>query len=105
MSRMSKFLKQTATIELQMRDAEGNVILDQYGDPTYQAPITIPTRRERSIKDVLTVTGSVMRSETTYYIDETYLVQLGDLIDGKPVVDFEEYVNEHGLTEGYRVVV
>lgn len=102
---MTKFLKQTATIQTQLRDAEGEVLLDIYGDPTYGAPISIPTRRERSMKDVLTTTGSIMRSETTYYIDEQHLVQVGDLIDGKPIIDFEEYINEHGLTEGYRVVV
>lgn len=105
MSRMTKFLKQTAVIQLQVRDANGNAVLDLYGDPSYEAPISIPTRRERTIRDVLTATGAVMRSDTTYYIDEQHLVQIGDLIDGKPIIDFEEYINEHGLTEGYRVVV
>ena len=86
-------------------DDEGEAILDMYGDPSYEEPVIVPCRREKSLKDVLTVSGSVQRSATTYYIDERYELSIGDLIDNKPVIDFEEYTNEYGKTEGYMVVV
>lgn len=105
MSRMTKFLKQTCTIERMVLDENGEAVLNIYGEPTYQAPIKVKCRRERSFKDVLTVTGAMKRSAITYYIDEVEPVQLGDLVDGKPIVDFEEYTNEYGKTEGYMVVV
>lgn len=105
MSRMSKYLKQTCKWSKMLVDENGNAILDMYGDPTFAAEVIVPCRRERSLKDVLTLTGSVKRSATTYYIDERYDVSMGDLMDGKPIIDFEEYTNEHGKTEGYMVVV
>lgn len=105
MSRMTKYLKQTCTIQRMVVDENGDAVLDIYGEPTYQSLITVKCRRERSFKDVLTVTGAMKQSATTYYIDEVEPVNLGDLVDGKPVVDFEEYINEYGRPEGYMVVV
>ena len=86
-------------------NSEGEAVLDIYGAPTYGDAIVVRCRRERSFKDVLTVTGAMKQSTTTYYLDEVEPIQLGDLVDGKPVVDFEEYTNEYGKTEGYMVVV
>lgn len=105
MSRMTKYLKQTTSWKKLIVDSQGEVILDLYGDPSYESPITLKCRRERSLKDILTVTGAMTRSDTTYYLDETVEIHIGDLLDGKSIIDFEEYVNEHGKTEGYRVVV
>lgn len=88
-----------------VRDEDGEPVLDIYGDPTYEAPIEVKCRRERSIKDIITVTGAMARSYSTYYLDEQHVVDLGDLLDGKPIVDFAEYINEYGLVEGYEVMV
>ena len=104
-SRMTKFLRQNATLRLMERDVDGEAILDIYGNARFKEPVVVKCRRERSLKDVLTTTGAITRSVTTYYIDPQYIVSLGDLIDGKPIIDFEEYINEHGLCEGYRVMV
>lgn len=105
MSRMTKYLKQTCKWSKMLVDEEGEAILDMYGDPSYEEPVTVPCRREKSLKDVLTISGSVQRSATTYYVDERYELNIGDLIDNKPIIDFEEYTNEYGKTEGYMVVV
>ena len=105
MSRMTKYLKQTCKWSKMLVDEEGEAILDMYGDPSYEEPVTVPRRREKSLKDVLTISGSVQRSATTYYVDERYELNIGDLIDNKPIIDFEEYTNEYGKTEGYMVVV
>lgn len=105
LSRMTKFLKQTCTWEKQLLDENGTPITDMYGDLSYESAITLKCRRERSLKDVLSNTGVISKSSTTYYLDELYEISIGDKIDGKVIIDFEEYTNEHGLTEGYMVVV
>lgn len=102
---MTKYLKQTCKWSKMLVDEQGDAILDMYGDPTFAEAVTIPCRREKSLKDVLTLSGAVQRSATTYYIDERYEISMGDLMDNKPIIDFEEYTNEHGRTEGYMVVV
>lgn len=101
MSRMTKFLKQTCTFEAVERDASGKPIMNKYGEPTYKSPVTLKCRRERSTKDVLTVNGAVIRSETIYYTDETRLIRTDDKLDGNVVIAVSEYTNEHGKTEGF----
>ena len=89
MSRMTKFLKQTCIFEAVVRDESGKPIMNKYG------------RRERSTKDVLTVNGAVIRSETIYYTDEKQLIRTDDKLDGNVVVAVSEYINEKGAVEGY----
>ena len=105
MSRMTKFFKQTCQWQKMATDETGQPVLDLYGDPTYETPSTLKCRRERTLKDVITATGAVKRSDTTYYVDESHEVSMGDLFDGKPIIAFSEYINEHGKVEGYMVVV
>lgn len=104
MSRMTKYLKQTCTVKNVLIDADGEPLVDIYGEPSYSVPAVYKCRRERSFKDVLTVSGVMKKSSITYYLDETCNINIGDLIDDRAVVDFQEYTNEHGQTEGYMVV-
>ena len=101
MSRMTKFLKQTCTFEAAVRDASGEIALNRYGEAEYEAPITLTCRRERTTKDVLTANGSVVRSASIYYTDESQVIRPDDKIDGRVVLGVEEYTNELGLTEGF----
>lgn len=102
MSRMTKFLKQTCTFQPAVRDASGELVLNKFGEATYGAVKTLKCRRERTTKDVLTANGSVLRSASIYYTDESQLIQPDDKLDGRVVLSVEEYTNEHGLTEGYQ---
>ena len=101
MSRITKYLKQKCTYEQQKRDANGKAILDTYGEPSYEAPIVIKCRREKLIKDVLTNTGSTLKSSTRYFTDEKQVIQANDKLDGKPVLQVAEYVNQFGVAEGF----
>lgn len=105
MSRMTKFLKQKATWEKAELDENGKPILNEYGDPSFQQPVEIACRRERTMIDILTTTGAIVKSSTVYYVDETVPVHMGDKFDGLFILDFEEYINGEGECEGYRVVV
>lgn len=105
MSNMTKYLHQKATIAIMRVDDKGNPVLNEYGDPSYLPKVEVKCRRERKLKDVLSQTGSMVRSETTYYFDESISIRVGDLVDGKPIIDFEEYVNGKGNIVGYEVVV
>lgn len=105
MSRMTKFLKQTTEYRPAVKDENNEPVLDLYGRPSYGDAKVLKCRRERALSDVLTTTGSVTRSSTIYYLDESVSVDIGDLLDNKQIIDFEEYVNENGKTEGYKVMV
>ena len=105
MSRMTKFLKNTASWQQARRSSNGDALLDQYGDPIYSAAIQIKCRRERVLRDTNDTVGAIIGSSTDYYVDETTHIQIGDLLDGKVVMDYEEYMNEQGNIEGYRVIV
>ena len=98
---MSKFLRQTCILERAVRNDSGEPARDTYGEALYEAPVTLRCRRERTTRDVLTASGSVLRSSSTYYIDETQLIRPDDKIDGHVVLTVEEYTNEHGGTEGF----
>lgn len=84
-----------------MRDASGEIALNKYGEAKYEAPITLKCRRERTTKDVLTANGSVVRSASIYYTDESTVIRPDDRIDGRVVLSVEEYTNELGKTEGF----
>lgn len=84
-----------------MRDASGEIALNKYGEAQYEAPTTLKCRRERTTKDVLTANGSVVRSASIYYTDESTVIRPDDRIDGRVVLSVEEYTNELGKTEGF----
>lgn len=87
------------------RNANGEPILDLYGDIHYEESQTVKCRKRRDFKEILTMGGTAVRSQITYTLDSSIKIDVGDLLDGKPVVDFYEYVNENGVCEGYKAVV
>lgn len=105
MSRMTKFLKQTCTFEKALRDENGTVQLDKFGEVVYGEPVELKCRRERIIKDVQTNTGAILRSSTRYFTDEVQAIDADDRIDGKTVLETEEYINQLGKVEGYESYV
>lgn len=106
MSRMSKFLKQTATLQRLKRDSKGEPILDDYGDPAYETKkVIVKCRRERTTKDVLTTGGAAKISTTKYFFDNTVSVEIGDKVDGKPVLTVSDYINSTGFNEGWEITV
>lgn len=101
MSRISKYLKQKCIYEQQRLDENGKAILDKYGEPSYKAPVTLKCRRETLVHDVLTSTGSVLKSSTRYFTDARQQIRVNDRLDGKPVLQVQEYINQFGLSEGF----
>ena len=101
MSRITKYLKQECTYERQKRDKDGKPILNMYGESEYEAPEVLKCRREILIKDILTNTGSILKSSTRYFTDEKQEIQANDKLDGKPVLQVQEYINQFGKPEGY----
>lgn len=106
MSRMTKFLKQQTTLQLMQRTSKGEPQLNEYGEPLYQSRVTvIKCRKEISTQDVITTVGAAKKSATTFYLDNTTPVTIGDKLEGKPVLTVQEYINAQGLCEGYEVMV
>lgn len=103
---MTKFLKQKAVITYALREPDGSVKLDQYGDPMYRAGSqTVRCRRERDTKNVLTTGGAAIMNTTRYFLDSSVQVELGDKIDGKVILTVSDYINSVGQSEGWEVTV
>lgn len=105
MSRMTKFLRQACTVSKVKRDSSGVATIDRYGSPQYDRPISIRCRMEPSEELVQDSNGAMIRSTATYYLDDAMEVSIGDLIDGKPVIKVEAYVNAYGIAIGREVYV
>ena len=104
MSRMTKFLKQKATVTFVERDPKGDPKLDDHGDPIYQAQtVTVRCRRERSTKDVLTTGGAAAVGTTNYFFDNSISVDIGDMVDNKIILTVSDYINDMGISEGWMV--
>ena len=100
MSRISKYLKQYCTYEKLKRDENGKVLLDKFGEPHYENPISIKCRRETTFQDVQTSTGAIVKSSTRYFTDDKQSIQIDDKLDGKAVLKTQEYINQFGKSEG-----
>ena len=106
MSRMTKYLKQSATITFMERDKSGEPKLDDYGDPIYKnVSKVVKCRRERTTKDILTTGGAASVSTTKYFFDNSVTVDIGDKVDGKVILTVSDYVNDLGISEGWMVTV
>lgn len=104
MSRMTKFLRQICQLE-HYAEVNGVPKLNDFGEIQYEAPVTVRCRHEMSHKDVQTTNGSVVRSTSRYFVDDSQLIRADDRIDGKVVVSVQSYINGLGQSEGYEVYV
>lgn len=102
MSRMSKYLKQTCTLEVVALDNELHPRMNVYGELVYAPPVTIKCKRRKYSVDVETSSGAIVKSENRYHTVEE--IGINDKLDGKVVLSISEITNEQGLPEGYRSV-
>ncbi len=105
MSRMTKYLKQTCSVETYQTDAQGKPILDRYGDPLSNPPSVQPCRYEESFKDVQTSNGALVKSTARYFLDGSVRIRADDKIDGRAVLVVASYINQFGKSEGYEAYV
>lgn len=105
MSRVTKYLRQKCTYEQLKRRENGEVLLDKFGEPQYEAPVVIKCRRETTIQDVQTNTGAILKSSTRYFTDDKHTIQADDKLDGAAVLKTQEYINQFGETEGFESYV
>lgn len=105
MSRMSVYLRQTATYEAVKYDSDGNPVLDEYGKPEYEAPVTVKCRKEKYHTKAATGYGQFINYSSTYYLDERIKPKIDDKLDGHLIQDVHEYVDGIGVLVGYEVTV
>lgn len=105
MSRLSKYLKQTAVLEKVKKDASGLPVMDSYGKYTYESPVNIKCRREPAKMNVLSATGQYKNHSDTYYVDESVKIGIHDKLDGNLVLSVYDYVDGSGQLVGYEVSV
>lgn len=105
MSRMTKFLKQKCLLQRYKELEEGVADLNDFGELQYLEPIELKCRHEVAHKDVQASNGSIVRSTSAYYLDETEPVRVDYKIDGKVVLSVSGYVDALGKIIGYEVYV
>lgn len=106
MSAVTKYLNQKTTLQLGRRAPDGSIMLDEYGEPLYEDRVrSIRCRKEISTEDVLTSTGAVQKSTTTFYVDNTVSVALGDKMEGKVILMIEDFIDFTGHSIGYKIQV
>lgn len=105
MSRMTKFLKQTCRYETALRNPNGEIETNEYGETLYDTPVMVKCRREGVIRDVATSNGFIIKSVSRYFVDNTVAARVGDRIDNSVIAAVEDYVNQYGVIEGYEVYV
>ncbi len=105
MSRMTKFLKQTCTVQAYKVTESGTPEQDRFGQIQYEEPVECKCRREKVVKDVQTANGSLIQATTRYFLDEVFELKVDYLIDGHVLLTVKEYTNERGKCEGYEVYV
>lgn len=105
MSRLTRYLKQTAVLESVVLNEDGEPVMDAYGKYQYQEPQVVKCRKEITEDIASSDGGHYVRYSYTYYVDETIPVHNDDKLDGKLVVGVGEYVDGAGQLIGYEVHV
>lgn len=103
MSRLTRYLKQTAKLQTAKVDENGKTLLDDYGKPLYNEAVEIKCRKEPYKYNAFTSLGQFVNYQHTYYIDETTHVTVGDLLDGEIVLTVNEYIGGFGELVGFEV--
>ena len=105
MSNMTKFLRQTCSFEAAARAENGLTVLNEYGDIQYGSAQTLKCRREKYVRDVQTLNGSIVQVHSRYFLDEAVEIQVDDRLDGHIILACEEYIDQFGAVVGYEAYV
>lgn len=102
MSLMLAYLQPNgATWEAQQRDSNGDPVLDEFAQRTFQAAVPISARIKGSAKLIRTATGEQVPA--TAQIITTAAIDLGDKVNGREVIAVDP-ANTLTGGEAYRTV-
>lgn len=93
---------QQCTFRAATRNDLGEVVRNQFGEVQYEPEKILKCRLEQTVEDILTPNGSILRSSSIYYTDDSQVIRTDDTLDGRVVLYVEVYTNSCGGTEGYR---
>lgn len=105
MSRMTKFLRQVCAVETYEVDDQGLPKHNQFGEILYNVPVKCKCRHEIAFQDVQVTNGSIVKSASRYFMDNSIEIKADYRIDGRAVLSVTSYVNQLGQVEGYEVYV
>lgn len=105
MSRLTKYLKQTAIFKSAKRDLKGDVVLDSYGEPQYNTERLVRCRRERYEQKNVDGLGATIAYTSIYYLDMTVTPRVDDRIDGQLIQNVNDYTDGAGTIVGFEVNV
>lgn len=105
MSRVTKFLRQRCVVTPYQVQANGQPIINPFGEIQYDEPQVCKCRHEISYQDVQVANGSLVKSSSRYFLDDSVEIKADYLIDGLAVLSVSTFVNQKGVIEGYEVYV
>lgn len=105
MSRMTKFLKQTCSVEAYQVGQDGEPQLNKFGEILYSSAVSCKCRREECFQDVMTSNGHIVKSVARYFLDDSQEIKANYRIDGHAVLEVRSYINQFGQNEGYEIYV
>lgn len=105
LSRLTKYLKQSSTLEKVSTTPDGQPVMDAYGNYTYESPIMVPCRKESAMVSASTAYGKFVNHQSVYYFDETVSIHVNDKLDGHVVLQVYPYTGGEGELVGLEVHV
>ncbi len=105
MSRITKFLRQECNFEVAKVKDNGLIETNSFGETIYEPIVVTKCRREYATKEVQSINGTVLKSSTIYFTDETAPVKVDDRIDGRVVLMVEGMTNLDGFIIGWESYV
>ena len=98
---LTQFLNQTCSIE-----KFDSAYDDVHADNRFLPPVLAKCRRESYFREFESSTGTMVRSQARYFLDfDTPVEAWKDKIDGRVVIDVQDYPWLDGSVIGYEVVV
>lgn len=100
---LSMYLNEKTIYTPALRDKEGNQITDHHGQTLYGNPQQINCRTEPKAREIITADRQSIVTSTMYYL--VVPVSVGDMLDGKRVLDVNDWTGLGGSSIGYEAVV
>ena len=98
---LTQFLNQTCVIE-----KFDTTYDDVHSDVRFLPPQTVKCRKESYTKELATAEGTIVRSQSRYFLDsDTPVEAWRDKIDGRVILEVQDYPWLDGTIVGYEVTV
>ena len=100
---LKSYLNETALYSRAIRDADGHILPNSYGETHYEEPQLIRCRRQPRARELLQADRRIVQTSYEYY--STTPMQVGDLLDGRRIEEVTKWVSLGGAVLCLKAVV